>query len=166
MDAMIQEPRTPFFNKTWHSFKFNGPAVRYEIATSNATGLVVHTNGPFPASTFTDYRIFLCNLHHKMLPNEYCHADKGYDDATKCVTPTKLMLDPLAYWQSSLYRARHETTNGEFKNFGVLSKQFRSSLDKHVVCFQACVVSVQVGALYERKGPQWQVPRVSLNPYV
>lgn len=76
-DFRICEPRKRWW-AGWWSFKFNGPAVRYEITSAKATGLIVATNGPFPPAEFTDPVIFSSYLAAMLLPGETVDADKAY----------------------------------------------------------------------------------------
>ena len=46
------------------SHKFNGPALRYEVALSIATGYIVHINGPFSAGHWQDLCVARNWLHY------------------------------------------------------------------------------------------------------
>ena len=46
------------FDKGQFSHKFNGPALRYELATNIQTGDIVHYNGPFKPGVYSDISIF------------------------------------------------------------------------------------------------------------
>ena len=61
----VKEPRP--FSKKWHSFKFYGPALRYEIALEIETGHIVWAYGGFPPGEYPDLKIarkkFIKMLH-------------------------------------------------------------------------------------------------------
>ena len=85
-DFRIREPQE--FSTRWFSHKFNGPALRYEVAVSINGGDIVHTNGPFPAGAWPDITIFRDELIHKLEEDEMIEADRGYKgEPTKIRTP-------------------------------------------------------------------------------
>ena len=55
------------FDVARYSHKFNGPAVRYEVATSIQTCDIVWVNGPFLPSLFNDLNNFCEELKSKLL---------------------------------------------------------------------------------------------------
>ena len=62
---------TDFRTNEWQPFepgrnlhKFNGPALRYEVTLSIATGYIVHINGPIWAKHWQDLRVARNWLHY------------------------------------------------------------------------------------------------------
>lgn len=141
-DFSIQEPSP--FSPGWYSHKFKGPGVRYEVAVSINGGDIVHTNGPFPAGTWPDISIFRARLLHKLENGEMVEADRGYRGE-----PTKIRL-PVDYVtesqkkKKSKARARHETVNRRFKQFGALGTRFRHDVSLHKTVFESVVVLTQL----------------------
>ena len=140
-DFRIPE-QTPFW-KGWWSHKFNGPALRYEVAICIQTGDIVWVYGPFPAGAWPDIKIFRLGLKHELEPKEKVEADKGYRGDLSIRTPI--------YGGSSMYqdqqsaaRARHETANRRFKQWNILSRVFRHQLDKHQSVFDAVATITQL----------------------
>jgi hypothetical protein len=58
INLQVYEPRKYGFDPAWWSHKFNGPGVRYKIASCINTGDIVWLNGPFPCGKFPDLNIF------------------------------------------------------------------------------------------------------------
>lgn len=72
-DFRIYEP-TPFWGM-WKSHKFNGPALRCEVAICIQTGSVVWIDGPFPAGKHDDLTIFQSCLKGMLDDDELVEAD-------------------------------------------------------------------------------------------
>eukprot|EP00977_Amphora_coffeiformis_P007617 scaffold1684_cov214-Amphora_coffeaeformis.AAC.1 len=146
-DFEILEPRP--FSPGWYSHKFKGPGVRYEVALSINGGDIVHTNGPFMCGHNPDITIFRKKLIHKLEVGEMVEADKGYrGEPTKVRIPVD-HINPGQKKQKNRARARHETVNHHFKDFGVLRQIFRHpvttyNMSKHKAVFNAVVVIVQL----------------------
>ena len=140
-DFRIQEP-SPFDPK-WYSHKFKTSGLRYEVGICLTTGNIVWVNGPYACGEWPDLRITRDLLIHYLEHREMIVADKGYrDNFHRCLTPTddKPNLNRImAKW-----RARHETVNRRFKQFGVLQSVFRHKIEKHQMCFDAVVNLVQM----------------------
>ena len=49
---------------SWHSHKFNGPGLRYEVAICMLTGCTVWIMGPFPCGDWPDIEIFRFALNY------------------------------------------------------------------------------------------------------
>ena len=145
MDCPIQEPN--FFDQSWFSHKMNGPAVRYELASSIQHGIICWTNGPYQAGTWPDQNIFFDGLVDYLLPGEMVHADQGYRNRTgepwNFITPVEPVTLDVEEGHK-LARACHESINGRFKRFGVLNSPFRHELEKHGICFRAIASLVQL----------------------
>lgn len=81
VDCRIREPIP--FSCNWHSYKFSGPGVRYEVAVSIKKPNIVWVNGAFPCGTYPDLRIFRKALKQKLLLDKLIVADGDYSDV-KC----------------------------------------------------------------------------------
>ena len=133
-DFPIYEPAP--FNPMWYSHKFKGPGVRYEVAVCIMTGHIVWVNGPFPCGDWPDLRIARNALVYALGPNELLMADGGYNDGGIFMqTPTGLNDDHSKAMAGA--RARHETVNRRFKQFGVLNQRYRHKLEYHGIIFNA-----------------------------
>ena len=67
------------FSTDWYSHKFNGPGIRYEVATCIQTGNIVWIHGPFMPGKFSDIMIFRDKLKGMLeKANEKAEADDGY----------------------------------------------------------------------------------------
>ena len=66
-DCPVYEPWP--FHKSWFSKKFNGPALKYEVAVCIKTGYIVWVNGPFKGST-NDGTIFKDGLQLLLCADE------------------------------------------------------------------------------------------------
>ena len=145
-DFQIQEP-TPF-SPMWYSHKFNGPALRYEVAVCIQTGWIVWTGGPFPAGDFPDLEIYRLDLKTRLCEHERVEADEGYSGDLSVRTPSD--YDGKIEWRrmKGKARARHEAVNGKFKEFGILSSVFRGNRHHHYYIFGAvaCIVQSEIMA--------------------
>lgn len=70
-------------------------------------------------------------------------ADKGYRGESELLTMSSSLDAPEVREFKSRALARHEKFNGQLKNFGCLSEQFRHGLERHQMCFQAVTVICQ-----------------------
>lgn len=134
-DFRISEPG-PWNDDTspqWYSHKFKGPGVRYEVGVCIQTGEIVWLNGPYPCGAWPDLRIARHSLVYALAsgePSEMAVADGGYNDGFEFFeTPTGVRNDDQR--MKSVARARHETINRRFKQFGILDRRFRHSKDQH-----------------------------------
>jgi hypothetical protein len=125
---VIQEVRRQGFDKSWFSHKFNGPAVKYEVATCIKTGDIVWIHGPFPGAKH-DLTIFRSKLAWMLHPLEWTWADLGYIGHHKIITPDNLPWCMKGEFERA--RAYHEVINGRFKRFGILRDVYRHSVHKH-----------------------------------
>jgi hypothetical protein len=146
-DFRIYEPAP--FSPGWYSHKFKGPGVRYEVALSINGGDIVHISGPFPCGIFPDITIFRNGLIGKLEDGEMVEADRGYrGEPTKIRVPVDYM-DREQRKQKNRARARQETVNRRFKQYGILGQRFRShvsmqDLSAHKRVFEAIVVITQL----------------------
>lgn len=143
-DFRIQEP-TPFC-KSWHSRKFNGAGLRYEVAISICSGDVVWIHGPFPCGSWPDICIFRNALKNELGDGEKVEADLGYRGEPGCVSvpDCSAFLNPVGRRQKALARSRHETLNKRLKQWHCLHDTFRHDLVKHGSVFRAVAVITQV----------------------
>lgn len=131
--------------KSWFSFKFKGPALRYEVAISITTGYIVWISPGFRAGRFPDISIFrLSGLKNRLIAEgEKTVADLGYRGEPLCVN---LPTDGNNEYQYEMAqaRARHETCNRRFKNWACMKNCFRHSITLHQACFEAVAVLTQM----------------------
>ena len=152
MDMPIQE-QSPF-SPRWYSHKLNGPGLRYEIGISLATGWIIWVNGPYPAGEYNDLQITRLGLLDALDHDEYFLADGGYHDSGgRAITPS-------GYWtfvdrQQATARARHETCNSRFKDWGILTQTFHHSIDLHGSVFHAIANITQASLQFEN--PLFQI---------
>ena len=132
-------------NQFFCSHKFKQAGLGYEMALSVFENRCIWMNGPFPAGK-NDISIFRSALKGKMSAGQLGVADKG------CRGECALLSMPNSSDTAEVREfkgralARHEKFNGQIKNFGCLSGQFRHHQDgfeKHQLCFEAVVVICQ-----------------------
>ena len=159
-DFRINEPKP--FSRKWFSHKFRGAGLRYEVAVAIQSGHIVWTNGPFPAGT-PDLKIFRQDLKKQLKNGERVEADKGYRGE-----PTKIDLpqENIGGLQSQMLvkkkvRARHETVNARFKEWGALKNKFRHKISRHRSVFRAIAVLTQLKI--ENGYPLFQVDYTTLD---
>ena len=139
-DVPILEPGSR--SSLWWSHKFNGPGVRYEVATCIKTGDIVWFRGPLPCN-MSDREIFDMFLSEKLIPGEGVEADSGYTGRSQIFTAAvgKTRTDRK---QKSQVRGRHETVNGRLKIFGVMKEWHSPNTAKHAVMARSVAVIVQL----------------------
>lgn len=141
-DFRIQEQRP--FSRGWYSQKFNGPAVKYELAICIKTGDIVAFCGPFRGGEH-DLSIFRFRLKDALLPYERVIGDKGYRGDLKVVTPYLYDCESAQHRRAmAVLRARHETINRRFKTYGALHDIWRHDVHKHHIVFKSCGVLSQI----------------------
>jgi hypothetical protein len=121
-DFRIYEP-SPFDPK-WYSHKLKGPGIRYEVGVCIQTGSIVWVNGPYPCGAWPDLRIARDWLIYELDHDEKYLADGGYQDGRQ-YSETPNGLNNADQKMKADARARHETVNSRFKNFGILERKFR-----------------------------------------
>lgn len=126
----------------WWSHKFNGPGVRYEVASCIKTGDIVWFRGPFPCN-ISDREIFDSFLATKLLPWEGVEADSGYTGRSQIFTPG-VGKTRKERKQKSQARGRHENVNGRLKVFGVMRRWNNPDTAKHNVFARCVAVIVQM----------------------
>ncbi|GKZ00549.1 hypothetical protein MPSEU_001007300 [Mayamaea pseudoterrestris] len=143
-DFRIQQFR-PFW-KGWYSHKFHGPGVRWEVALCIRTGHIVWIIGPFPCGEWPDIKIFRHALKNMLQQGERVEADDGY--AGECpqfvVAPARFAEGAARVAATTQVRARHETVNKRFKQWGCLKQVFRHELSKQSLVFRAVAVITQL----------------------
>ena len=141
-DFKIYEPAP--FSPSWYSHKFRGPGIRYEVALSIQGGDIVWINGPFACGKWPDIRIFRQRLIYKLCNGEMAEADRGYrGEPTKVKTPVDY-ITLRERKRKCRARARQETVNRRFKQFGILSQRYRHDLRTHKIVFESIVVLTQM----------------------
>lgn len=141
-DFEIYEPSP--FNPGWYSHKFKGPGLRYEVALAISTGDIVHINGPFPCGNYPDITIFRQKLKRMLADGEMVEADRGYRGEYYHVrTPVDYHTEAEKRSKEKI-RARQETVNRRFKQFGALKQIFRHHIGVHRVVFESVVVLTQL----------------------
>ena len=152
---LIDHPTKPgkkIRNKALYSFKFNGPALRYEVALSLLSNDIVWINGPFCPGDWTDLEIFRFNLMHQLEPGERIEADNGYiGEAPRyvvCPACCTTKSEELAVMRR--VEGRHEAMNRHIKNWKCMKGIFDvkgtpvEKMEKHGALFWACVIVKQV----------------------
>ena len=139
---------------SWWSFKFNGPAVCYELGIGISTGNIVWTSGPYRAGRFPDLTIFcISGLKEKLLAyGEVAVADKGYQGEPNCIDLPE-HGSAIHQFMMKRTRSRHETCNKRLKQFGILSQRFRNDINLHRQVFHAVVVLTQMNI--DNGNPLW-----------
>lgn len=142
-DFRIQQPTQ--FDTKWYSHKFNGPAVRYELASCIQTGDIVWMNGPFCPGNYNDIQIFRDKLKDKLLrAGEKAEADKGYRGELGTIRHPGVYISLADRKAKKSSRARHETLNRRMKQFGCLQQTYRHDLKKHLMIFRAVATITQM----------------------
>src|SRR5687767_9700831 len=133
-DFGIYEPQP--FSPHWYSHKINAAGVRYEVGIAIHTGWIVWIHGPFPCGEWSNLRIMRETIIYALDTDEYLLGDGGYNDRRNyTVTPTG--INNYLEHMKSVVRARHETCNGRFKTWQILSNEFRHNISKHGPSFRA-----------------------------
>ena len=139
-DVPIYEPGDR--SSIWWSHKFNGPGIRYEVATCIRTGDIVWFRGPFPCN-MSDKAIFDLYLSTYLFPGEGVEADSGYTGRAQIFTPG-VAKDRKTLKQKSQVRGRHENVNGRLKIFGVMKRWNNPDTAKHAVFAKCVAIIVQL----------------------
>jgi DDE superfamily endonuclease len=145
IDFAINEPRKNGFNKNWYSHKFSGPGVRYELGTCINTGEIVWFHGPFPCGSHPDLKIYRLGLKRllNILEGERVWGDKGYRGDLSTITRYDAVSREHKK-EMGRARARHETVNGRFADFGALKNVWRHDLNKHYLAYCSIAIITQL----------------------
>ena len=142
--------------KKYFSHKFKGPALRYEVAISIATGEIVHIKGPFRPGVMNDLKIFRVGLKKKLkFLKERAEADDGYrgeyffidlpKDGCFHSCPERVPCQGcIQHGLKQRLRTRHETCNRRFKSWKILGERYRHELKFHGFVFSAVAVVTQI----------------------
>lgn len=132
------------FDRKWYSHKFHGPGLRYEVAICIQSGDIVWINGPYPCGHWPDLRIFRHRLIHRLLPGEKVEADDGYRGEPQWVRTANSYVSWADYRAKKNARARQETANKRFKQWGCLCQTYRHHINQHHNHFAAVAVCTQL----------------------
>ena len=149
-DFQIWEPKHPTLpvNKQYCLHKFKHGTLYYGIALSLSvhTGKCVLISNPYPGGVH-NMTIFREGLKQKIAPGKLVIVNQGYksqkSDKQMMSMPNSLDSKAVAKFKSRA-RCRQESYNGRLKNFAILSKTYRHSLEKHKYVLQAIAVMLQV----------------------
>ena len=144
------------FAEKFLSHKFKGNGVKYEVGVAIQTGYIVWIHGPARCG-INDITLARQAFVSFLNDGEMANADNGYlgEDALLKTPHLYHYLSEEQMAEAGTSRARHETINGRFKVFEVLTKSFRHSLAKHSSCFRAVAVITQLNI--ENGQPLFQV---------
>ena len=156
-DFRIPQTGAPVRGNSFASHKYAGKsALRYEIGVSILGGDLMWIQGPYPAGSFNDVKIFNKVLRHWLDPGERVEANNGYvgcADKVKC--PDNPCNPPANERMQARVRSRHETINGRFKTWGILSQVYRHDITRHGEVFRAIAIITQLAI--ENGSPLFQV---------
>jgi DDE superfamily endonuclease len=146
-DCRIFEPKP--FSPKWFSHKFNGPALRYEVAVNIQNGWIVHVNGPFPAGRYSDLKIarerLTTLLENSVCEGEMALADGGYQDGYLYFETPTGDNESEDQRMKAIARARHETINRRLKVWRILNNRYHGNIAKHGHIFMAVANITQLG---------------------
>ena len=133
------------FDPRFFGHKFNGSGLKYELAVCIATGDIVWINGAFRCGE-NDLNISRQAIIGALDEGEMIEADNGYNGEDIYIkTPSALHTHSVEQRRmKSLARGRHETINGDLKEFGVLAERFRHDMGYHSACFRAVAIITQL----------------------
>jgi hypothetical protein len=141
-DNVVLEPWP--FDQSMRSHKINGPALKYEVATSIFTGYIVHWNGPFKPSV-PDVTIFRDALTEKLDNGECIETDSGCSGEI-CLKMPGLAKSRTGRFQKAKVRAQQENGFARVKKFKAFVNPFVHSHKKHEYAYGAVVlVMLQLG---------------------
>ena len=148
------------FNRKFYSHKFKQSGLRYEVAIAVYTGDIVWFHGPFPCGAFNDLKIFSLKLQTMLPFREKVISDKGYRGNPFCMTPEDSLNEEHKKFMAKA-RARHETVNRRFKQWGCLKQLWRHDRKKHHFVFKVVATLVQIE--FDRGKKPFQVDVVNDN---
>ena len=160
-DFRIKEPQP--FDTGWYSEKFNGPAVKYEVAVCIATGWIVWVYGPWRGGR-NDHEISMLGLQQLLDNGERYIADKGYHSSSALQPNNAWTFEERHYMR--VVRGRHETINRLFKRFRSIGNTFKRDHTKHGLVMYSIANIIQVGIMFgeiqpfevDMDEPQWFNP--------
>lgn len=131
------------YDGRWNSPKATGAAVKYEVAISIFSGDIVWVYGPHVGGKH-DTSIFREKMRELLEPKEMVIADAGYQGEGSFIFTRKDFYNQLTKKEASQLRARGETCNRRFKQWGILKQVFRNVPLKHQAAFYAVAVLTQI----------------------
>jgi hypothetical protein len=119
----------------------------YEIALSLRESKIVWLNGPYPAGTYNDIKIFReCGLKDKLeVTGKKAIADSGYQGYPQLISRYNSLDSEEVREFKTRARLRHEKFNGMCKVFECLSDRFRhkpNMEEKLQACFESVAIIV------------------------
>ena len=140
---MTAEDRNKY-RKSWYSFKFKGPALRYEVGVCILSGNICWINGPFKPGLYNDLMIFREKLLHCLSPGETVEADRGYRGEPIFASVPYIDDSEEREKFKTNARMRQENVNKFFKSWQILKQVFRHNVNKHCPVFWAIAVLTQI----------------------
>lgn len=137
------------FNKKWKSPKQQGASLKYEIAISIYSGDIVWIYGLHNGGKH-DYSVLKEKLMKFLGAGEMLEADAGYGYHGDAYVSDRIVCSQDDFGseeerrEKSELRARHESCNRRFKQWGILKQQFRNNKKKHAMVFYAIAVMTQI----------------------
>lgn len=141
-DFKTREPHP--FNPKVKSHKYNGAALKYEVAISIYSGDIVWVGGPYRGGKH-DLTIFRESLMKMLDEGEMVEADSGYAGEPDWIRAKGDYATREDKREKNRVRARQESCNRRFKVWGILKQEFRHSLKKHVLIFRSIACITQMG---------------------
>lgn len=127
----------------YFSFKHKHSGFLYEIGCSIWTNHCVWIRGPYPGGQTNDKGMFNDALKDKIPPGKKALGDSIYrGDQDICISKNKQDTPEVRKFKRRAL-ARHEAFNGRLKRYDCLSNNFRHSMAKHKISFEAVAVICQ-----------------------
>jgi IS5 family transposase len=144
-DVPIREPRDPTKKKNpkWFSKKLKRAGLGYELALHLFEDQIVHASTH--AASIHDIKKARKKLVPKIPEGKRVIADRGYFSKELMhifATPNAQDSEKVKTFKKDA-RARQETLNSRLSQYGCIDQIFRHGVEKHEVCFMACLVMTQ-----------------------
>ncbi len=135
----------PNWGKKFYSHKFKSSALRYEVALSIQLGEICWIYGPKPPGLYNDLQFFRMGLMLELDANEKVVADGVYRaEAPHRVKAPHTIFSFRNEEEEKRVRSRHEHINRRFKEWGILSQQWRHRFRDHQDVFRAIACLEQI----------------------
>ncbi len=156
-DFRILQTGAAILGNTFASHKYTfKSALRYEIGVSILGGDLIWIQGPYPAGAFNNVKIFNKVLCHFLQTGECVEANNGYMGAADKIKCPDNPCNPVANKEKrSRVCSCHETINGCFKTWGILSEVYHHNITRHGEVFW--VVAIIMQPAIENGSPLFQV---------